>query len=601
MTYRSSSVISSSNMYLNSKPLISSSKMIHRHWDPIMSTTWRLLCSSCGTDNLSTRKPPLSCPLCGGTFLEPRFDYQQLAIDYPNKIARRRYTMWRYRELLPLQHDSNCVTMGEGGTPLLHLKNLGLMLGCPNLYLKDERQGPTGSFKDRQASLAISVMKELDIREAVVASTGNVAIAYSAYATQAGIKLWAFLTSTVPPDKMREVALYGTEVVKVTATYDRTKEVAAQFAKRKGLFLDRGIRSIAARESMKTLAFEIAEELGYLDKQAGRSTGNWRAPDWYIQAVSGGMGPVGVNKGFQELKLMGLIDNIPKLASIQAAGCAPMVQAWQANSPTPFVVNEPRTRITTVATGTPGIAYEILYRAAKEYGGTFMAVSDEEAFRTMHIMAKMDGISMEPAAALACAGAINMVRSGVIQPDETIVICCSGHTFPVEKHLLDENWSYHLDLSHESEESLNENEKSNQAAPSEGLLASLEDLGRDVKRVAILEDDLNAALLLRRILQAQGNYEILEAHDGLSGLDLIRNERPDLILLDLMMPGMDGFEVIEALKKDPELHDIPIIVISAAHLAPAQKAFLQGQTNSLLRKGSFIDTELMDNIHTVLE
>jgi threonine synthase len=117
--------------------------------------------------------------------------------------------MWRYRELLPLVDDSNRITMGEGGTPLLHLKNLGLMLGCPNLYLKDERQGPTGSFKDRQASLAISVMKEQNIREAVVASTGNVAIAYSAYAAQAGIKLWAFLTSSVPADKMREVALYG--------------------------------------------------------------------------------------------------------------------------------------------------------------------------------------------------------------------------------------------------------------------------------------------------------------------------------------------------------------------------------------------------------
>lgn len=557
-----------------------------------MSAKWRLLCTSCGVNTLSTSKPLVSCPYCGGTWFEPVFDYAEIAENLKERIAKRRYSMWRYQELLPLNDNKNRITMAEGGTPLLHLKNLGLMLGCPNLYLKDERQGPTGSFKDRQASLAISVMKEHGIREAVVASTGNVAIAYSAYATQAGIKLWAFLTSAVPPDKMREVALYGTEVVKVTATYDRTKQVAQQFAERKGLHLDRGIRSIAARESMKTLSYEIAEDLGYLDQQAGRSDGAWRAPDWYFQAVSGGMGPVGVHKGFQELKLMGLIDKMPKIASVQAAGCAPMVHAWEQDSPTPIIVNDPRTRITTVATGAPGIAYNILYQAAKECGGTFLAVSDEEAFRTMHIMAKMDGISMEPAAALACAGAINMVREGIIKPDETIVICCSGHTFPVEKHLLDENWTHDLDLSEEAE--------STPSAPSEGLLASLEGLGRDVGRIAIVEDDPSASLLLRRILQAQGNYEILEATDGASGLALIRRERPDLVLLDLMMPEMDGYTVIEELKKDPALHDIPVIVITAAHLNPREKAHLQGQTSSLLRKGSFIDSELLADIEAVL-
>lgn len=556
-----------------------------------MSARWRLVCTACGADDLPTLNPPLTCPHCGGTWLEPIFDYEALGPHFRELIAPRRHTMWRYRELLPLHDDANRITMGEGGTPLLHLRNLGLMLGCPHLYIKDERQGPTGSFKDRQASLAISVMKEHEVREAVVASTGNVAIAYSAYATQAGIKLWAFLTSTVPPDKMREVALYGTEVVKVTATYDRTKQVAAQFADRKGLHLDRGIRSIAAREAMKTMAFELSEELGYLDRQAGRSDGRWRAPDWYIQAVSGGMGPIGVNKGFHELKQMGLIDRMPRLANIQAAGCAPMVISWNAGSTTSITVDDPRTRIATVATGAPGIAYEVLYRAVKENGGAFIAVSDEEAFRAMHIMAKMDGISMEPAAAMACAATINMVREGIIDPSETIVICCSGHTFPVEKHLLDENWSHDLDLSDESKAS----------APSEGILASLESLGNQISRIAIVEDDPGAALLLRRILQAQGSYEIMEANDGIAGLALIRRERPDLVLLDLMMPGMDGYAVIEELKKDPNLHDIPVIVITASHLSPTEKARLQGKVRALLRKGAFVDSELMADIDKALE
>ncbi len=133
----------------------------------------------------------------------------------------------------------------------------------------------------------------------MVASTGNVAIAYAAYAARAGIKLWAFLTSQVPGEKMREVALYGAEVIKVTGTYDETKAIAARFAEEKHLFLDRGIKSIAAIESMKTMAYEIAEDLG------------WRAPDWFIQGVSGGMGPIGVAKGFEELIQLGVLDKVP--------------------------------------------------------------------------------------------------------------------------------------------------------------------------------------------------------------------------------------------------------------------------------------------------
>ena len=216
-----------------------------------------------------------------------------------------------------------------------------------------------------------------------------------------------------------------------------------------------------------------------------------------------------------------------------------------------------------------------------------MSVPDEEAFRAMHIMAKMDGVSMEPAAAMACAAAITMVRDGTIQPHETIVICCSGHTFPVEKHLLDEDWTHDLDLSHEAQ-------AAKQAAPSEGILTSLEGLSQNVRRVAIIEDDPASALLVRRILQAQGNYGILEAHDGVTGLELIRRERPDLVLLDLMMPEMDGYTVVEHMKADPDLHEIPVIVITAATLTAAEKARLQGKVRATLRKGSFVDTELME-------
>jgi len=515
--------------------------------------------------------------------------------------------MWRYWDLLPLKDPANILTMGEGGTPLVRATNLGMMLGRPNIFVKDERQGPTNSFKDRQASLAISVMKEEGITEAVVASTGNVAISYSAYSALAGIKLWAFLTSSVPADKMREVALYGTEVIKVTGTYDQTKTVAADFAERKGLHLDRGLKSFAAKESMKTVAFEIAEQLGrsdrwMLDDGSGglaapspipptASVPRFRAPDWYFQAVSGGLGPVGVWKGFKELYDMGFIDRIPKLACIQASGCAPMVHSFNKGLEKAEPVTNPQTLITTVATGYPGLAYTFLRKVILEYGGAFEAVSDDEAFRAMHVMAKMDGISMEPASGLAFAGLFKMVGAGIIKPDDVVIVNCSGHTFPVEKHLLGDAWARSLDAT--------EAERAEMAE--EGLLTSLDKLDTRVQRIAIIEDNPDARRLLRRVLQSRGEYQIFEAEDGRQGIEVVRRHRPDLVLLDLMMPEVDGFEVLETLRADKELADTRIIVITAKTLTAGERRRLSGQIELLLQKGSFLDDELLEEILATLD
>lgn len=544
----------------------------------------RMQCSRCGYSEPFTR-PLERCPRCGNDWLDIVYDYARVARIWQRELPRRPYTMWRYRELLPLRDDAHRLTMGEGGTPLLRATNLAMMLGCSHLYIKDERQGPTGSFKDRQAALAVSVMKELGVTEAVVASTGNVAISYAAYSALAGVKLWTFLTSLVPAEKMREVAIYGAKVVKVTGTYDQTKRVAAEFAQRRGLYLDRGIRSIAARESMKTVAFEIAEQLAsYL----GPGPTPWRAPDWYVQAVSGGLGPVGVWKGFEELMRMGLVDRMPRLACIQAEGCAPMVLSFEKGLEKAEPILNPRTRIITVATGEPGPAYTFLARVIREHGGAFEMVSDEEAFRAIHVLAKLEGLSMEPAAALAFAGLFKLLSKGVIRRDEVVVVNCSGHTFPVEKHLLGEDWVQTV-------------EAPAAPAPEEGLLGSLELLGRDVRRVAILEDDPGARRLLRRILQARGPYQIFEAENGRVGLELIRRERPDVILLDLMMPEVDGFGVLEALQADEDLQAIPVIVVTAKELTPAERERLRGRIQALMQKGTFMDEELLEEIGKATE
>lgn len=526
------------------------------------------------------------CPKCGGDWLDPLYDFEYVAGVWKKGLQNGPNSMWRYWDLLPLLDKKNIVSMGEGYTPLLSLANLSMMLGYHNIYIKDERQGPTGSFKDRQASLALSVFKESGINEVVVASTGNVAISYSAYSARAGIKLWAFLTSTVPQDKMRETTLYGTEVIKVTDTYDKTKEVARHFAQRRGFFLDKGVKDIAAKESMKTLAFEIAEQLGLQ-----RNGGGFLAPDWYIQAVSGGLGPVGVWKGFRELKEMGFIDKLPKLGIIQAEGCAPMVNSFKAGLAEAENVPDPQTLIATVATGTPGTVYPYLRNIVLTQGGIMETVSDGEAFRAMHVMAQMDGLSMEPAAAMACAGLFKLIDQQVIEPHETVVVNCSGHTFPVEKHLLDERRvrDLNLDTTHFD------------LGRGEGVLTALDRLDGRVKSIAIVEDDPNAARLLRRILQAKGNYHILEAYDGQAGLEIIQNERPDLVLLDLMMPNIDGFEVVDALKQNQQLKHIPIIIVTAKELTPSERRRLSGRVEALLEKGSFMEDDLLEGILEALE
>ncbi len=272
----------------------------------------------------------VSCPKCGHGWLDavyPASDESWQEKQDAYRIAAAPMNLWRYHHHLPLHDKANIVSLGEGGTPLIHAANLGKHLGHSHIYIKDERQNPTGSFKDRQATVAISMMKEAGIKEAVVSSVGNVAIAYAAYAARAGIKLWIFVPSATPEEKLRETAVYGAKIIKIAGTYDQTKQAAAKYAQENNLFLDRGIKGIAAKEAMKTIAFELAEQLGDL------KSGPWQAPDWYMQSVSGGLGPVGVVKGFQELHDRGLIDKMPKLGCFQMDGCAPMVNALREKRP----------------------------------------------------------------------------------------------------------------------------------------------------------------------------------------------------------------------------------------------------------------------------
>ena len=537
----------------------------------------------------------MHCPNCNSQWREAEYDMVEVAKTFPSEIKNRPFDLWRYKELLPIHNPNPTLRLGEGGTPLIKAVNLGMMLGLPNLFIKDERQGPTSSFKDRQAAVTIAALKEGGVTEMVAASTGNVAISLSAYAARAGIKLWAFVTSLVPGVKMREIALYGSQVVKITGSYDQAKQVAAEFARQRGLYQDMGARTVTAVEAMKTIAFEIAEQL---TMQCGTPPGStyeepkWHTPDWYVQSVSGGMGPLGVYKGFRELQKLGMIDRIPALAPIQAEGCAPMVESWKKGLEKAEPVLSPKTHIETLATGDPGRTYTMLRKQVNETHGVFESVSDEDAFRAMHVLAKMEGISAEPAAAVAFAGLFKLVRAGVIKSTDTVVVNCTGHTVPAEQFLFGEGWTRDVDLRQREEHA---------TTPQEGLLSALNNVTPSrFSRVVIVDDTSEARRLIRRILQSQGDFEIFEATSGREAIEIVTRERPDLVILDLMMPEIDGFAVLDALRSNPETANIPVIVATAKELTVDEKSRLQGQIQSLMLKGDFLNDEFLEEVRSLI-
>jgi len=536
-----------------------------------------LQCTVCGKQQPYEPFVPAVCKHCQSQQLDAHYDYEAFKREILRGIPNRPNNLWRYQDVLPLDNPSALDLYPAGGTPLWLSQRFAHNLGHASVYIKDERYGPTSSFKDRQAAVAVAAMNENGIREAVIASTGNAAVAYAAACARAGIKLWVFMTSLVPQEKLREAALFGAEVIRVSGNYDQTKQIASQFAQRKNLLLDRGASSVPARESMKTIAYEIVEQMG------------WRAPDWYIQAVSGGLGPLGVYQGFKELFDMGLINKIPKLAIIQADGCSPMVQGVKAGKDVAEPVI-PDTRIIILSTGDPGKAYTYLWNLTQKYGGMMESVSDLEAYSAMRTLAKSEGMAVEPATAVAFAGFEKLSKSGKIGAEERVVINCTGHTFPVEKHVLGDQWAVDVHLS-----------KDQSPAPREGLQAALENLDEKTTTVLLIDDNNDDALLIRRLLEGRKNYRMYHAKDGWEGLAMARQKLPDLIVSDLTMPGIDGFGLVEELKLDPRTKNIPVVVVSAKDITAEERSRLNGNIEALYQKGSLPTRKFVDQVIHVIE
>ena len=535
-----------------------------------------LQCNQCGHQQDFKPLTPTICEKCGSSWVKAVYDFAKFKRELLRGLPDRPFNIWRYHDVLPVDPPSNLNFEDAGGTPMRHSRRYAQLLDHEQIYIKDERYGPTNSFKDRQAAVSVAAMIQGGVSEAVIASTGNAAVAYAAACAQAGIKLWVFMTSMVPPEKLRETALFGAEVIKVSGTYDQTKKIAAEFAAQRGLLLDRGASSLEARSSMKTIAYEIVEQL------------DWRAPDWYIQSVSGGLGPLGVFNGFQELFEMGLIDRIPSLAIIQAEGCAPMVKAFKAGKEVAKPV-VPQTRIAILSTGDPGSVYTYLWYIIKKHGGVMESVADIETFETMRTLAKTDGLAVEPATAVAFAGLEKLLKQGVIKKEELVVVNCTGHTFPVEKHVLQDQWSVDVQLGDDS------------ANLTEGIQAALDTLDEKTTTVLVIDDNQDAVRLIRRLLERKKKYRVFDANNGKDGINQARERLPDMIILDLMMPEVDGFGVLKELKSDPRTAEIPIIVVSAQDITAEEWQRLRGQIEGIYQKGSLPPGDFVDQVVEVIK
>ncbi|MBN1978900.1 MAG: pyridoxal-phosphate dependent enzyme, partial [Anaerolineae bacterium] len=324
-------------------------------------------------------------------------------------------------------------------------------------------------------------------------------------------------------------------------------------------------------------------------RSGGDRGGGGQAPDWYIQAVSGGIGPLGVLKGFTELYAAGLIDRVPRLGIVQAEGCSPMVQAWKLGLAQAEPV-QPDTLVTVLSTGKPGLTYEILKQACDQYGGAMVSVSDGEAFRAMRRVARTEGFSMEPAASVAFAGLDKLFAESIIQPGERVVVNCSGHTFSAEKHALEDRHVFHLKT---------DTPVATPLSP-EGLAMTLEQLDEQITSIVVIDDNPNDSRLIRRLLQSYKRYRVFEANNSLDGIDLIRQRQPDLVMLDLSMPGTDGFAVMEELKADERTREIPVVIISAKTLTSDEWQFLRRYTDSIWQKGNFNARDLVGHVVEML-
>jgi threonine synthase len=349
------------------------------------------------------------CP-CGSPLLV-RYDLEGAKTAFSKTSLRGRVaSLWRYRELLPLQNDVNLISLGEGYTPLLDARKLGAELGLRQLWIKDEAQNPTGSFKDRGLSLALSRAKELGVKKAAIPSAGNAGGSFAAYAARAGIEAHVFMPRDTPIANRIEARQYGARLTLVDGLINDCGRIIAEKKTVEGWFDVSTLKEPYRIEGKKTMGYEIAEQL------------NWRLPDVIIYPTGGGTGLIGMWKAFAELEELGWIGSArPRMVSVQASGCAPIVKAFAENK----TAAEPWPNAQTIASGLrvpQAVADFLMLQAIRESRGTALSVTDSDMLAEIPRVGKAEGIFFCPEGAACVAALRRLVENGWIQPADEVLI-----------------------------------------------------------------------------------------------------------------------------------------------------------------------------------
>ncbi|MCC6176801.1 MAG: threonine synthase [Chloroflexi bacterium] len=392
------------------------------------STLTHLECTNCGqrydADVLNT-----ICSACGRV-LYARYDLEKARHTLtPDSLARRRWDMWRYQEVLPIRDPANIISLGEGMTPLVPARRAGDAIGLPNLLLKDEGKNPTGSFKARGLGCAISRARELGARAVALPSAGNAASAASAYGAAAGLEVHVFMPRDVPETNRVECLQYGAKVTLVDGLINDAGARVRELAPQHSWFDVSTLKEPYRQEGKKTMGYELAEQLG------------WTLPDVVVYPTGGGTGIVGMWKAFDEMEQLGLIGpQRPRMVVVQAEGCAPIVRAYEQGARHAELWQNAHT--TAAGMRVPvAIGDYLILDAVRQSGGTALTVSEEEICEGQIALGQQAGVYAAPEGGATYAGLKKLVERGAVRAGELVVlfqtgmgikydppICCVGPT-----------------------------------------------------------------------------------------------------------------------------------------------------------------------------
>ena len=375
-----------------------------------MTLATHLACRECGRE--LDLQPVNACDFCFGP-LEVQYDHDAIAARVSREsIEAGPRNIWRYRDLLPVDEDF-IVDLNVGFTPLVRAERLAEALGLRELYLKNDSQNPSWSFKDRVVAVASSRARQMGFETLACASTGNLANSVSAHAARAGMRAVVFIPHDLEAGKVLGSAVYKPSIISVNGSYDDVNRLCSELADdRNWAFVNINVRPYYS-EGSRTLAFEVAEQLG------------WRAPRQCVAPMASGSLFTKIHKGFEELQRWGLIGEAPvRMIGAQAEGCSPITAAWRGGTMNIRPV-KPDTIAKSLAIGNPADGYYAL-KTMKKTGGGATAVTDPEVVEGIQLLAETEGIFAETAGGTTIAGLRQAIERELIDPEEPTVAFITG-------------------------------------------------------------------------------------------------------------------------------------------------------------------------------